>query len=84
MNAVNDGDLETTVHWHGLRLDNRFDGTHHTQDPIETAAPSATGSPSPTPACTGTTRTSGRTTARKWACTAPSSSNPPTPTTGHQ
>jgi FtsP/CotA-like multicopper oxidase with cupredoxin domain len=36
VNAVNDGDLETTVHWHGLRLDNRFDGTHHTQDPIET------------------------------------------------
>jgi FtsP/CotA-like multicopper oxidase with cupredoxin domain len=30
----NDGDLETTVHWHGLRLDNRFDGTHHTQAPI--------------------------------------------------
>ena len=48
------------------------------------AAPSATGSPSPTPACTGTTRTSGRTTARKWASTAPSSSNPPTPTTGHR
>jgi len=37
VNAVNDGDLETTVHWHGLRLDNRFDGTHHTQDPIETS-----------------------------------------------
>jgi FtsP/CotA-like multicopper oxidase with cupredoxin domain len=36
VNAANDGDLETTVHWHGLRLDNRFDGTHHTQDPIET------------------------------------------------
>ena len=36
MNAANDTDLETTVHWHGLRLDNRFDGTHHTQDPIET------------------------------------------------
>jgi FtsP/CotA-like multicopper oxidase with cupredoxin domain len=35
VNAANDGDLETTVHWHGLRLDNRFDGTHHTQDPIE-------------------------------------------------
>ena len=35
VNASNDGDLETTVHWHGLRLDNRFDGTHHTQDPIE-------------------------------------------------
>jgi FtsP/CotA-like multicopper oxidase with cupredoxin domain len=33
--VVNDGDLETTVHWHGLRLDNRSDGTHETQAPIE-------------------------------------------------
>src|SRR3954453_6323897 len=24
------GDLEATVHWHGLRLDNRYDGTHET------------------------------------------------------
>src|SRR5664279_5548604 len=38
VNAANEGDLETTVHWHGLRLDNRFDGTHHTQDPIEVGA----------------------------------------------
>src|SRR5437773_370777 len=30
----NDGDLEATVHWHGLRLDNRYDGTHETQAPI--------------------------------------------------
>jgi FtsP/CotA-like multicopper oxidase with cupredoxin domain len=30
----NDGDLEGTVHWHGLRLDNRYDGTHETQAPI--------------------------------------------------
>src|SRR5215203_3035574 len=30
----NQGDLETTVHWHGLRLDNRYDGTHETQTPI--------------------------------------------------
>ena len=30
----NQGDLETTVHWHGLRLDNRYDGTHATQSPI--------------------------------------------------
>jgi len=30
----NDGDLEATVHWHGLRLENRFDGTHDTQAPI--------------------------------------------------
>jgi FtsP/CotA-like multicopper oxidase with cupredoxin domain len=30
----NRGDLEATVHWHGLRLENRFDGTHDTQAPI--------------------------------------------------
>jgi FtsP/CotA-like multicopper oxidase with cupredoxin domain len=31
----NDGDHETTVHWHGLRLDNAYDGVpDETQDPI--------------------------------------------------
>src|SRR5919199_1368758 len=31
----NDADIETTVHWHGLRLDNAFDGVpHETQAPI--------------------------------------------------
>ena len=34
VNVVNEGDLEATVHWHGLRLDNRFDGTSATQRPI--------------------------------------------------
>ena len=34
----NDGDIETTVHWHGLRLDNRSDGV-----PVETQAPIETG-----------------------------------------
>ena len=34
VNVANDGDLDATVHWHGLRLDNRFDGTHETQHPI--------------------------------------------------
>jgi FtsP/CotA-like multicopper oxidase with cupredoxin domain len=34
VNAVNRGDLEATVHWHGLRLENRYDGTHETQAPI--------------------------------------------------
>ena len=28
---TNQSDLESTVHWHGLRLENRFDGTHQTQ-----------------------------------------------------
>jgi FtsP/CotA-like multicopper oxidase with cupredoxin domain len=31
VNVVNHGDLETTVHWHGLRLENRYDGTHQTR-----------------------------------------------------
>jgi FtsP/CotA-like multicopper oxidase with cupredoxin domain len=31
----NDADVETTVHWHGLRLENRYDGVpHDTQAPI--------------------------------------------------
>ena len=34
VNVVNEGDLDATVHWHGLRLDNRYDGTHETQAPI--------------------------------------------------
>jgi FtsP/CotA-like multicopper oxidase with cupredoxin domain len=34
VDVANDGDLEATVHWHGLRLDNRYDGTHATQRPI--------------------------------------------------
>jgi len=34
INFTNQTDLESTVHWHGLRLDNRFDGTHETQAPV--------------------------------------------------
>ena len=36
--VTNDGDVETTVHWHGLRLENRSDGV-----PQETQAPIAIG-----------------------------------------
>ena len=28
VDVENHGDLDATVHWHGLRLDNRYDGTH--------------------------------------------------------
>ena len=35
VNVENQGDLAATVHWHGLRLDNRYDGTHETQRPME-------------------------------------------------
>jgi FtsP/CotA-like multicopper oxidase with cupredoxin domain len=30
----NQGDTDATVHWHGLRLENRYDGTHETQRPM--------------------------------------------------
>ena len=35
VHVTNDGDVEATVHWHGLRLENRYDGVpHETQSPI--------------------------------------------------
>jgi FtsP/CotA-like multicopper oxidase with cupredoxin domain len=34
VNVENQGDMEATVHWHGLRLENRYDGTHETQHPM--------------------------------------------------
>jgi FtsP/CotA-like multicopper oxidase with cupredoxin domain len=34
VNVENHGDMEATVHWHGLRLENRYDGTHQTQQPM--------------------------------------------------
>src|SRR4029079_18486650 len=36
VDVTNNGDVETTVHCHGLRLDNRYDGVPvDTQSPIE-------------------------------------------------
>src|SRR6266545_2712192 len=35
VHVTNHGDLDTTVHWHGLRLENQYDGVpHETQAPI--------------------------------------------------
>jgi FtsP/CotA-like multicopper oxidase with cupredoxin domain len=34
VNVENQGDMDATVHWHGLRLENRYDGTHQTQQPM--------------------------------------------------
>jgi FtsP/CotA-like multicopper oxidase with cupredoxin domain len=37
VNVTNETEMETTVHWHGLRLENRYDGVpHDTQEPIPT------------------------------------------------
>jgi FtsP/CotA-like multicopper oxidase with cupredoxin domain len=35
VHVENQGDMDATVHWHGLRLENRYDGTHETQAPIQ-------------------------------------------------
>jgi FtsP/CotA-like multicopper oxidase with cupredoxin domain len=35
VDVANEGDIEATVHWHGLRVENRYDGVpFETQDPI--------------------------------------------------
>src|SRR5215218_7662157 len=34
VDVENQGDVDATVHWHGLRLENRYDGTHQTQRPM--------------------------------------------------
>jgi FtsP/CotA-like multicopper oxidase with cupredoxin domain len=34
VNVENQGDMDATVHWHGLRLENRYDGTLETQPAI--------------------------------------------------
>ena len=37
VDVTNETEMETTVHWHGLRLENQFDGVpHETQAPIPT------------------------------------------------
>jgi FtsP/CotA-like multicopper oxidase with cupredoxin domain len=84
VNVTNEGDLETTVHWHGLRLENRYDGVPE-ETPSHRSRPGErfpTGCGSPTLGSTGTIRTSARTSPRRWASTPRSWSSPPTPRTG--
>jgi FtsP/CotA-like multicopper oxidase with cupredoxin domain len=85
VNVTNEGDLETTVHWHGLRLENKYDGVPtRPRRPSLSAVASTTESSSLTPACTGTTPTSVRTTARSWVCTATLWWFPPNGTIGRR
>src|SRR5215216_2892814 len=61
VHVTNQGDLDTTVHWHGLRLENKYDGVpHETQAPIPVGGEFTTASSSRMRACTGTTPISGR------------------------
>ena len=83
--ATNLGDVDATLHWHGLRLENRFDGVpEETQAPIPHGGTFTYRLSSPTRASTGTTRTSARTSPRRWASTRGSSSSPRTRTTGRR
>ena len=84
VDVVNEGDLDATVHWHGLRLDNRYDGTHETQEPIPVGGSFSYRIAVPDPGVAGTTRTSARTTGGSWACTGTSSSSRPIPATGRR
>jgi FtsP/CotA-like multicopper oxidase with cupredoxin domain len=81
--VTNQGDLDTTVHWHGLRLENRYDGVpHETQAPIPVGGRFTYRIQFPDAGLYWYHPTSGRTTPRSWACTATSWSPPPTPATG--
>ena len=62
--------FHTAVHWHGLRLENRYDGGAGGSPRIRWSrgAPSSTGSTSPTPASTGTTPTTARIVQKEWGC----------------
>jgi len=66
----NDGDVEATVHWHGLRLETVTTGSRtRPRRRSRSAGPSPTSSSSPMPGSTGTTRTSAKTTAWRWGYT---------------
>jgi Multicopper oxidase len=83
--ATNLGDVDATLHWHGLRLENRFDGVpEETQAPIPHGGTFTYRLQFPDPASTGTTRTSAKTSPRRWASTRASSSSRPSPTTGRR
>ena len=82
VNVFNEGDLEDTVHWHGLRLDNRFDGTHETQAPIPIGGRFTYRIEFPDPASTGTTVGIREDYGQEMACTGTSSSLRQTRTTG--
>ena len=85
VNVANEGDLEATVHWHGLRLDNRYDGTHETQEPIPVGGTLSAPRRVPRPGRLLVPPAHARgLRARRSASTATSSSCPTTRTTGRR
>jgi FtsP/CotA-like multicopper oxidase with cupredoxin domain len=85
VHVVNEGDLEATVHWHGLRLENKYDGVpHETQQPIPVGGDFTYRIRFTDPGLYCITRTFVRTTPRRWACTATSWWSTPSLTTGRR
>jgi FtsP/CotA-like multicopper oxidase with cupredoxin domain len=85
VHVTNQGDLDTTVHWHGLRLENQYDGVpHETQAPIPVGGDFTYRIQFPDAGLYWYHPTSARTTPRSWACTATSWSSPATRATGRR
>ncbi len=78
--ATNDGDVEATVHWHGLRLENRYDGVpEETQAPIGIGESYSCRLSFPDPGLYRYHPHIREDFAQEWASTGRSSSSPPTP-----
>ena len=82
VNVVNDGDLGGTVHWHGLRLENRYDGTTETQAPIPVGGRFSYRLAFPDPGVYWYHPHIREDYGQEWGSTATSSSSRPTRTTG--
>ena len=83
VHVENQGDVEATVHWHGLRLENRYDGTHQTQRPAAVGEAFTVRVAFPDPGLYWY-HPHARTTARRWGCMATSWSSRPTAITGRE
>ena len=83
--VTNDSGLEQTVHWHGLRLDNRSDGVpYETQQPIPIGGQYGCELRFPDPGLYWYHPHIRRTMRKKWGCTARSSSTRPRLTIGRR
>jgi hypothetical protein len=84
VDVENQGDMEATVHWHGLRLENRFDGTHETQEAIPVGGRYSARVAFPDPGVYWYHPQIREDYNQEMGCTATSSSSHPTPTTGRR
>jgi FtsP/CotA-like multicopper oxidase with cupredoxin domain len=86
VNFTNEADVETTVHWHGLRLDHHFDGVPHDhggmQPPIPVGGTFTYRLRFPDPGAYWYHPHIAKTTPRRWASTATSLWSPATRPTG--